>query len=186
MNPFVIGLTNSIASTAAAGPTTNSPLHFDYTYFVQLLSFLLLVWILKKFAWTPIMNMMEKRRQGIENNLAQAEQERKEAERIRLEYQQEMRQTRQQAQEIIEKATKSSEQRAEEIILEARKETEKIKQSALADIERERDRAIADVKAQVADMSVAVAEKIIRQKLDITGQEALIEQFIQEVGDRPC
>lgn len=188
MNPFIIGITNTIASAAveAAGPTTNSPLHFDYTYFVQLISFLILVWILAKFAWKPLMNIMEKRRQGIENNLAQAEQERKEAERIRLEYQQEMLQARQQAQEIIEKATKSSELRAEEIIVEARKETEKIKQSALADIERERDRAIADVRSQVVDMSVAVAEKIIQQKLDIRGQEALIEQFIQEVGDRPC
>ena len=87
---------------------------------------------------------------------------------------------------IIENATKISEQQANEILAEARKDTEKMKQAALADIGRERDKAISDIKNQVADMSIAVAEKIIRQKLDMTGQEVLIDQFIQEVGDRPC
>lgn len=186
MNPFGIGFAYTIASAASSGGGGDNPISFDYTYFAQIVSFLILVWILAKFAWKPLMEMMEKRRQFIEENLAHAEQERKEAERIRLEYQEEMLKARQDAQGIIEKATKSSEERAAEILAEARKETEKMKQGALADIERERDRAIADVRAQVVDMSIAVAEKIIQQKLDLAGQEALIEQFIQEVGDRPC
>jgi F-type H+-transporting ATPase subunit b len=179
LNPFGVGFAYTIASTAGGG----NPISFDYTYFAQIASFLILVWILAKFAWKPLMNMMEKRRQFIEDNLANAEQERKEAERIRQEYQEEMLKARQDAQLIIEKATKNSEERANEILDQARKETEKMKQAALADIGRERDKAITEVRAQVVDMSIAVAEKIIQQKLDITGQEALIEQFIQEVGD---
>ncbi|NLI91038.1 MAG: F0F1 ATP synthase subunit B [Peptococcaceae bacterium] len=187
MNPFGIGFAYTIASAAASeGGGGGNPVAIDYTYPSQILSFLILVFILAKFAWKPLMEMMEKRRQNIEDNLANAENERKEAERIRQEYQAEMLKARQQAQGIIEKATKNSEERASEILAEARKETEKMKQAALADIERERDKAIADVRAQVVDMSIAVAEKIIQQKLDIKGQEALIEQFIQEVGDRPC
>ena len=97
-----------------------------------------------------------------------------------------MRKARQEAQEVIAKATKLSEQRAAEILASAHAEAEKIKQAALADIERERDLAIAQVQAQVADLSVAVAEKIIRQNLDIKLQEDMIEQFIQEVGELPC
>lgn len=187
MNPFGINLAYTIASAAASeGGGGGNPIAIDYTYPAQILSFLVLVWILKKFAWKPLMGVMEKRRQFIEENLANAEHERKEAERIRQEYQEEMLKARQEAQAIIEKATKNSEERATEILAEARMETEKMKQAALADIERERDKAIADVRAQVVDMSIAVAEKIIQQKLDMTGQEALIEQFIQEVGDRPC
>lgn len=187
MNPFGVSFAYTIASAAASeGGGGGNPIALDYTYFSQIASFLILVWILKKFAWKPLMNMMEKRRQFIEDNLANAEHERKEAERIRLEYQGEMLKARQDAQVIIEKATKNSEERAAEILVEARKETEKMKQAALADIERERDRAISDVRAQVVDMSIAVAEKIIQQKLDMKGHEALIEQFIQEVGDRPC
>jgi F-type H+-transporting ATPase subunit b len=129
------------------------------------------------------MKMMEERRTNIASMLAQAEDERQQAEKIKREYQEEMRKARQEAQEVIAKATKVSEIRANEILAASREESEKIKISALADIERERDRAIVEVRAQVADLSVLVAEKIIRQKLDMKGQGELIEQFIQEVGE---
>jgi F-type H+-transporting ATPase subunit b len=161
-------------------------LHFDYTLPAQIISFLLLVWLLSKYAWKPLMNMMEQRRINIENTLTQAQEERQQAEQIKKEYQDEMRQARQEAQEVIAKATKVSEERTVEILALAREEAEKIKKSALVDIERERDRAVSEVKAQVADLSIAVAEKIIRQKLDMPNQEKLIEQFIQEVGEMPC
>lgn len=188
MNPFGVGLTYTIASAAASGESAGggNPISLDLTYLVQIISFLILFLILKKFAWKPLMNMMEKRRQFIEDNLAHAEQERQEAERIRQEYQQEMRQARQEAQAIMERAAKTSEERAAQILAEARLDTEKMKRSALADIEREREKAIADVRAQVVDLSIAVAEKILQQKLDMQGHETMINKFIQEVGDRPC
>ncbi|OLN33939.1 F0F1 ATP synthase subunit B [Desulfosporosinus metallidurans] len=160
-----------------------NPIQFDYTVLATVLSFLLLVWLLSKKAWGPLMKMMEERRSNIESMLAQAENERQQAEQIKREYQEEMRKARQEAQEVIAKATKVSEARSAEILAESHVEAEKIKKSALVDIERERDRAISEVKAQVADLSVLVAEKIIRQKLDMKGQGQLIEQFIQEVGD---
>jgi F-type H+-transporting ATPase subunit b len=187
LNPFGIGFAYTIASAAASeGGGGGNPIAIDYTLPAQILSFLVLLLILAKFAWKPLMGMMEKRRQFIEENLANAEHERQEAEKIRQAYQEDMRKARQEAQGIIEKATKNSEERAAEIVVQARMETEKMKQAALAEIQRERDKAIADVKAQVIDMSISVAEKIIQQKLDMKGQETLIEQFIQEVGDRPC
>ncbi|GAB6172777.1 F0F1 ATP synthase subunit B [Paradesulfitobacterium aromaticivorans] len=163
-----------------------NPMAFDLTLPAQLISFLLLVFLLSKVAWKPLMKIMEDRRKFIADSLAQAEREREQAEQVKREYQEEMRKARQEAQEVIAKATKLSEERANEILAQAREEAVKTKQAALADIERERDRAIADVQAQVSAMSVAVAEKIIRQKLDLRGQEQLIEQFIQEVGDMPC
>jgi len=160
-----------------------NPIQFDYTVVATVLSFLLLVYLLGKYAWGPLMKVMEERRVNIESMLTQAENERQQADKIKREYQEEMRKARQEAQEVIAKATKVSEVRSAEILAAAHEESEKIKKSALVDIERERDRAIADVKAQVADLSVSVAEKIIRQKLDMKGQGKLIEQFIQEVGE---
>jgi F-type H+-transporting ATPase subunit b len=163
-----------------------NPIHIDLTLVAQALSFLLLVYILRRYAWNPLMDMMEQRQNLIESNIAQAEKERQQAEQIKREYQEEMRKARQEAQEVIAKATKMSEERAAEILAVAHEEAEKIKKSAILDIERERDRAIAQVQAQVADLSVTVAEKIIRKNLDVKGQEDLIEQFIQEVGELPC
>ena len=162
---------------------SGNPIQFDATLVTTILSFLLLVWLLSKKAWGPLMKMMEERRSHIESMLAQAEKERQQAQQIKIEYQEEMRKARQEAQEVIAKATKVSEKLANEILAASHEEAEKIKKSALADIERERDRAISEVKAQVADLSVLVAEKIIRQKLDMKGQGQLIEQFIQEVGE---
>ncbi|ADY57538.1 ATP synthase F0 subcomplex B subunit [Syntrophobotulus glycolicus DSM 8271] len=185
MNPLGIIFAHVVASEAASGEG-GALIGFDYTLPAQMLSFLILVYILAKFAWRPLMDMMEKRRQFIEDNLSRAENERKEAEKIKKEYQEEMRKARQEAQEIINKATKISEERASEILAEARIDSEKTKQAALADIQRERDNAVLEVKAQVADMSVAVAEKILRAKLNLEGQETLIDQFIQEVGNKPC
>lgn len=163
-----------------------NPIAFDWTLVAQIISFLVLFYILRRFAWNPLMDMMEERRNFIESNIAQAEKERQQAEQIKREYQEEMRKARQEAQEVIAKATKLSEERSAEILAGAHEEAEKIKKSALADIERERDLAIAQVKAQVADLSVSVAEKIIRKNLDAKTQEDLIEQFIQEVGELPC
>jgi len=163
-----------------------NPININFTMIAQALSFLLLVYILRRYAWNPLMNIMEERRNLIESNIAQAEKERQQAEQIKREYQEEMRKARQEAQEVIAKATKLSEERAAEVLSGAHEEAEKIKKSALMDIERERDRAVAQVQAQVAGLSVAVAEKIIRKNLDVKGQEDMIEQFIQEVGELPC
>ncbi|NMA70028.1 MAG: F0F1 ATP synthase subunit B [Desulfitobacterium sp.] len=163
-----------------------NPIAIDATIITQILSFALLVYILKRFAWNPLIDMMEKRRQQIEDDINQAKAEKLQAEQIKREYQEEMRKARQEAQEIIARATKISEEQAEEILVTARKEAEKMKETALADIERERDLAIAQVQAQVATLSVAVAEKIIRKNLDMTGQEEIIDQYIQEVGELPC
>lgn len=160
-----------------------SPIQFDFTLVAQIISFLLLVWLLSTKAWGPLMKMMEQRRVLIETNLTNAKEERQQAEQIKREYQEEMRKARQEAQEVIAKAIKVGEASAHEILAASHEESEKIKKSALVEIERERDRAIADVKKQVADLSVLVAEKIIRQKLDMQGQGQLIDQFIQEVGE---
>lgn len=160
-----------------------SPIQFDFTLVAQIISFLLLVWLLSTKAWGPLMKMMEERRVLIETNLTNAKEERQQAEQIKREYQEEMRKARQEAQEVIAKAIKVGEASANEILAASHEESEKIKKSALVEIERERDRAIADVKKQVADLSVLVAEKIIRQKLDMQGQGQLIDQFIQEVGE---
>ncbi|MCL1853383.1 MAG: F0F1 ATP synthase subunit B [Peptococcaceae bacterium] len=166
--------------------TVLSPLDFGWTMFLMILSFLIVVWILAKFAWKPLMGMMEKRRQNIEDMLTQAENDRQEGERLRLQYQDELRQAHQDAQVLIEKATKAAELRTAEIMEQAREDAEKTKQAALAQIETERARAVAEIQTQVADISVAVAEKILRKNLDASAQKDMIDQFIYEVGDRPC
>ena len=178
-------LTADVAEDVAAAGSAGT-LDIDYTLIVMIATFLLVYWILARFVWKPLTNMMEKRRTNIEDMLSQAENDRQEAERIRLEYQEELRRAHQEAQVLIEKATKAAEVRTDEIMEQARLDAEKTKQTAFAQIETERVRALAEIQAQVADISVAVAEKILRKNLDASAQKDMIDQFIYEVGDRPC
>ena len=161
-----------------------NPIAINYTYVFQLVSFLIVVWILVKFAWKPLIAMMEKRRQGIADEIAHAEKERLEAGKLHAERQAELRETQQNARAMIDKAVKDGELRAADVLAQAREEAEKIRVKALQQIDMEKERAIVEIRAQVADLSIAVAEKILRQNLDLGSQKALIDQFIQEAGDR--
>ena len=177
----------AMAVEAAEEAADMNPIQFDVvTMLMVVASFLIVVWILAKFAWKPLTNMMEKRRQNIENMLNQAESDRQEAESLRLKYQEDLRQAHQEAQTLIEKATKAAEQRKAEIMEQARAEAEKTRQVAQTQIEAERVRAMAEIQTQVADISVAVAEKILRKNLDAAAQQDMINQFICEAGGRPC
>lgn len=158
-------------------------LHIDATMIVQIISFLLLLLVLRKFAYGPLLDMMEKRSQYIEQNIKDAEQQKAQAEQIKAEYQAELKQARQEAQTIIERATKASEERSKEIVNEARQEAERLKKSAVSEIELEKQKALAELRTQVAALSVLAAGKIIEKNLDPATQGALVDEFIKEVGD---
>ncbi len=164
----------------------NTILNIDATIWVQMLSFLVLLLVLRKFAYRPLLDALEKRSQYIEQNIKSAEEQKSEAERIRAEYQAELKQARQEAQAIIERATKASEERGKEIIDEARDESERLKKSATAEIELEKQKAIAELRRQIADLSVLAAGKIIEKNLDTATHTALVDEFIKEVGELPC
>ncbi|HWJ02615.1 MAG TPA: F0F1 ATP synthase subunit B [Verrucomicrobiae bacterium] len=161
-------------------------LHIDATLVVQILSFLLLLAILRKFAYRPLLDALEKRSQYIEDSIKNAEQQRAEAEQIRAEYQANLKQARQEAQAIIERATKASEDRSKEIINEARDEADRLKKSAVAEIDMEKQKALTELRNQVAVLSVLAAGKVIEKNLDPATQSALVDEFIKEVGDLPC
>jgi F-type H+-transporting ATPase subunit b len=97
-----------------------------------------------------------------------------------------MRRARQQAQEIIQKATKAGEEQASEIIESAKSEAARIKEAALADIQREKEKAVAELREQVATLSVLVAGKIIGRQMTQDIQREMVQEFIKEAGELPC
>lgn len=161
-------------------------LDIDATLVAQILSFLLLLWVLRKYAYRPLLEGLEKRSQYIEQNIKSAEQQKVEAEAMKAEYQAELKQARQEAQAIIERATKASEERGKEIINESRDEADRLKKAAVAEIELEKQKAVAELRGQVAALSVLAAGKIIEKNLDPATHNVLVDEFIKEVGDLPC
>ncbi|KZZ83841.1 MULTISPECIES: F0F1 ATP synthase subunit B [Bacillaceae] len=149
----------------------------------QLVAFLILLALLRKFAWTPIMNIMKERADHISNEISGAEQKNLEAGKLIEEQRVLLKQARQEAQSLIENAKKIGEQQKEEIITTARNEAIRLKESARKEIEQEKDQAVAALRDQVASLSVMIASKVIEKELNEQAQEKLISDYLKEAGD---
>lgn len=145
--------------------------------------FLILLALLRKYAFGPLMNMMKERENHIAGEVEMAEKSRQEAEQYVNEQREEMQKARKEAQDIIENAKKLGEQQQEEIVKASREESERIKQSALSEIEQEKEQALSALREQVASLSVQIATKVIEKELDQKDQEKLINEYLQEVGE---
>lgn len=161
-------------------------LEFNATLLAQIADFIILLIFLRLVAYKPLMKILADRQDHIAKNIEAAEQERQQAEQLRAGYEAEMRRAREQAQEIIQKAAKTGEDQALQIIENAKNEATKIKESALADIEREKQKAVAELRDQVASLSVLVAGKIINKTMNNQIQRDMINEFIKEAGELPC
>ena len=151
---------------------------------ITIIAFALLYWLLNKYAFGPLFGIMEKRRQLVVGELEQAEANRKEAAALLEEQRKAIEQARQEAQDIIEQTRKVSAKTAEDLIDAARSEAARLKEAAQQDIVNERNQAIAELRKQVGEMSVRIATKIIEKEVDASSQEALIDKYLKEVGNR--
>ncbi|OLO42280.1 ATP synthase F0 subunit B [Alkalihalophilus pseudofirmus] len=154
---------------------------FDAIY--QLIMFAILMALLRKWAWGPIVNMMKNREEHIANEIDTAEKNRKDAEKYLAEQREEIKNARQEAQEIIESAKKLSSKQGEEIVATAKGEAERLKESALAEIQREKEQAVAALREQVTSLSVLIATKVIEKELDEKQQDQMIQEYLKEVGE---
>ncbi|MDM5201374.1 F0F1 ATP synthase subunit B [Fictibacillus enclensis] len=149
----------------------------------QLLAFFILMLLLRKYAWGPLMGIMKERQNFITNEIEAAEASRKEAEEHLAKQIEELKQAREEARAIIENAKKQGEAQGEAIIQASREEAERVKESALADIASEREKAVATLRKEVASLSVMIASKVIAKELDERSQEKLIQDYLQEAGE---
>lgn len=161
------------------------------TLFAQIINFLLLVAILGKFAYKPLMKILAERQEKIQTSLDTAEQDRLAAEQLKQDYLNQLATARVQAQAIVEKATMLAEQTKEEILREAQAESSRLLQKAQAEIGREREQAMLEFKGELASLAVAAAAKIIAQNLDEKANAKLVDEFIHEldsekIGGLPC
>ena len=149
---------------------------------VNVVAFLVLFVVLAKFAFPPITKMLDERANKIRESLEKAEDTRVEAERLLEEYKQQMAEARAEATQVIEQGRKVAESMKAEILAKAKEEAEAEKVKAIAAINAEKEAAMAELKGQVADLSVAVAGKIIGSSLTKADHEALIDKYLAEVG----
>jgi len=163
----------------------------DATLIAQIINFVILVGVLTKVAYKPLLKVLEERRLKIQGDLENAEQDKSEAAKLKQEILEKLNETRANTQSMVDKAAKLAEQTKEEILKEAREESAKLLKSAREEIEREKDKAVNELRAEVVSLSVAAAAKIIGKNIDEQVHVKLVEDFInnldhEKTGGLPC
>nr|WP_081791874.1 F0F1 ATP synthase subunit B [Caldalkalibacillus mannanilyticus] len=152
--------------------------------FFSLFIFMILLLLLRKYAFGPLMGVMEERQTQIANDIATAEQNRLEAQKLIAEQQTALEKARKDAQQVLDNARVTSEKQAAEIQRQAREDAEQFKKVARDEITREKEQAVEALRTQVGALSVLLATKVIEKELDQKQQEKLIADYLKEVGNK--
>jgi F-type H+-transporting ATPase subunit b len=146
-----------------------------------LLVFGLTMYLLGKFAFPRIAEALDRRQKAIEDSIDAAEHTRQEAEQILAEYRERLAEARGQADDIVSRARKTGEAAENEIIADARTKREEMMEQTRRDIEAETRRAIQEIRAEVADLTVMATEKVTRKSLTEADHRRLVEEALAEL-----
>lgn len=154
------------------------------TILAQMLNFFILVWLLERFAYKPLLAMMTERKERIAKDLEAAEQARAEAETFKADYAAQISNARVEAQQIVEKAIQEAENTTREQLATAREQIEQEKNRARQDIAIERDRAMNSLRNEVVSLSVAMAGKVVAKDMNSETNTKLIEDAIRQLDSK--
>lgn len=145
------------------------------------LAFLLLMFLLGKFAWGPITSALDEREQTIEESITRAERANAEAQKLLADNESARREAEGQAQRILADARDEAARQREAAKAELRDELAVERERAAAEIDRQKQQALSELRAEVAALAVGAAEKILRKKIDADEQRGLVDQFIADL-----
>ena len=152
-------------------------------FLFYLINFLLLIGILGKFLYKPFINMLDSRSQSIKDAFDSAEATNRKADEKLENYNRRIAKVEAEGKEIIRESKAKADQQAKKIVDEANAKAAQIVQNAERDIERDRARALADMKTEVTSLALLAAAKIMEKDLANTGeQEKIVDQIIKEAG----
>lgn len=146
-------------------------------------SFILLLVLIKKFAWSNITGIFEERAEKIASDIDRAEEARQKAEVLAQKREDELAGSRKEAKTIIENAKETAEQSKANILADAKLEAGHLKEKANQEIAQNKVEALQSVKGEVADLTISLGGKIISQNLDSHAHKALIDQYIDQLGE---
>lgn len=149
--------------------------------FWMTVSFLAVLFILKKFAWKPILGVLSERERTIEDALSEAKKAREEIAAMNARNEDLMRQAREEREVLLKEARDIRDKEIGEAKAKAKAEAEALLSRARVDIQNEKNAAITEMKNQVAELSILVAEQVLREKLvDSAAQQSLVDKVMNE------
>ena len=146
----------------------------------QIVNFLILLYLLNRFLFKPVLARLDERNSKIGKGLEDAEAAARDRELARAEREAAVEEARKEAAEMVARANKMAEDTRKEILDEARSQAEKATERAREEINAEKERAMAELRAQVADLALDAAAKLVRSDMNATTQRRLVEEFLAE------
>ncbi len=156
--------------------------HVDYKLLIaQMVNFAVVVAVLYKFAYKPLLLKMEERTGTIEKGLANAKKAEEKLENAISQREDKIDEAKKEARGIIEAAQKQAEKNKEEVVVQAKEDAEKVVQQAKKQLQNEKEKIVAEIKSEVGTLVVAATKKIVDEKLDNKKDDELIEKTISEM-----
>lgn len=154
-----------------------------WTDLFTLCNMLITFLILKKLLFKPVKKMIDDRQQEIVGQYAEAERRRQEAEQAKLAYDQEIAQAKQKRDEIVREAAELARRQERDILDAAREEAKAITVKAHSDIQLERRKVFSEMKTEISDIAIEIAEKVTEKEIDSEKHRELIDSFIDQIGE---
>ena len=155
------------------------------TIFIQVIGFLIVLFILWKFAFGRVGGIIENRRNEIANRMKNLEDDQQELERLQSETQKRLDEIESESQAKIQAAIEAANAERQSILEQARQESEEILQRSREEIQREKEIAILELRAKVADLAIEAAGKILDAALDEGRHRKLVDDFITQLPNNP-
>lgn len=154
-----------------------------WSILISLANLLILFLLLKKFLYKPVTQVLEKRRADIEGDYAAADEAKRQALFNKAEYEKKLSGAEREADELRKSAADEAKRHGDRLIAEAREKADGIVRAAETQIELEKKKAESEIKREIADASVMLAEKLVERELDADTHRELIDSFIDKIGD---
>jgi len=146
-----------------------------------LVVFLVVLFLLKKFAWKPITDSLKNREKDIQTALDEAKKAREEMDQLKAQNEQILKEAREERDQILKQAKENKESIIDEAKNEAKREGNRLIEEAKESIARSQEKAFSELKAQVSEMAIEIATKVVKSELsDKAKQEALVEKYLEE------
>ena len=149
---------------------------------VSIVNFLVLLYLLRRFMWGPIMSTLDRRAAKIREGLELTESARREREQLKQEVEKLLGEARREAAAIAERTTKAAEAAAADIRVQAKAEADRIREKGRTDAQHLHDQALAQLRSEVASMVVLAASRILGREISAEQHRALIERSVEEAG----
>ncbi|MBE3599454.1 MAG: F0F1 ATP synthase subunit B [Limnochordaceae bacterium] len=170
---------------AAAEGAAQTPLQFNVvTFLAQVINVLIVLYLLTRFLFKPLGEVLQKREAEVSESLDGARQARAEAEKLRDEMRASLEEARRRAQQELQRALEAAEQERQRRLKLAEEETRRMLEQARAEIRMEREQAVAAIRDEAAALAVDAAQHLLRRNISDDDQRRLAREFIEQVGER--